>query len=619
MTSPAQTRREFLRLGLAGVGAAPWFASGCASPGTGGLELASTTGPAAFVILSGGGTPLTNNYSQYLQARAWAGWLARTRPTAPRWCFFGVGNREGSPAVLADTYREVSRDGGYEPEWLPGFLPDNRPATRESLFRALREEILPVVHAGGTLFLLVGDHGELAGRDAAQESAITLWQLKRGEKGWRTDSAEVLRVAELRRELAAGLGRGRVVFAMTQCHSGGFHELAVPGQLVPPRAWFTRDPEGIAGRSPRLQLAAAGFTATDEASPAAGCEPDPEPDRWAGYERFFPEALLGSDLMTGAPRGAPAVTLDAAHEAAVLVDHTIDKPRSTSEYYLESWAGVIEEQLANTLAVTETVQRAVAAYQRAVDTGEAQAVDPGWVALRERYRRFQAVLVERLPTGRAVLQLGDRRRLTAVVNSTVAATGRDAAARRRNVVTAARRAWNDTVRPAWKAAVEADRVPGLSGAAREFERHLLRLEDGGRSLLVGRRDGESLLQEVYWRSGHAKPGSVAPAAAREIARWGVARRERIAEWGRTAAEPAVREAAEKLAVFPPPAAPAGPGLTLPIAAERVLFQRRVLAAWRFLLEVGHAPALAELAQLRALEVTSLPPAAAGVAAAWRAD
>jgi len=124
-----------------------------------------------------------------------------------------------------------------------------------------------------------------------------------------------------------------------------------------------------------------------------------------------------------------------------------------------------------------------------------------------------------------------------------------------------------------------------------------------------------LLQEVYWRAGHAKPGSVAPAAAREIARWGVARRERIAEWGRGAAEPAVRAAAEKLAALPPPEAPAGPGLTLPIAAERVLFQRRVLAAWRFLLEVGHAPALAELAQLRALESTPLPPAAAGVPAA----
>jgi hypothetical protein len=401
---------------------------------------------------------------------------------------------------------------------------------------------------------------------------------------------------------------------MTQCHSGGFHELAVPRTLVPPRAWFSRDPEGIAGRPARLQLAAAGFTATDQASPAAGCEPDPEPDRWAGYERFFPEALLGADLMTGAARGAPAPTLDAAHEAAVLVDHTIDKPRSTSEHYLEAWARVIEERLATTLAITEPVQRAVAAFQRAVDTGHGEVADPAWAALRERYRRFQAALIAQLPTGRALLQLGDRRRLTAALRP-VAEPARDVGARRRNALTAARRAWSATLRPAWKAAVEADRVPGLGGPALDFERHLLRLEDEGRSLLLGRRDGEALLQEVYWRSGYAQPGYVDAAAARAVARWGVARRERIAEWGRTAAELAVRTAAEQLAAVPPPEMPAGPGLTLPIAADRVLFQRRVLAAWRFLLEVGHAPALAELAQLRALEITPLPPVGAGVPSA----
>jgi hypothetical protein len=249
-----------------------------------------------------------------------------------------------------------------------------------------------------------------------------------------------------------------------------------------------------------------------------------------------------------------------------------------------------------------------------VDTGEAEVADPGWTALRERYRRFQAALIAQLPAGRALLQLGDRRRLTAALRP-VAEPARDPGARRRNALTAARRAWSATLRPAWKAAVEADRVPGLGGPAWDFERHLLRLEDEGRSLLLGRRDGEALLQEVYWRSGYAQPGSVDPAAARAVARWGVARRERIAEWGRTAAEPAMRTAAEQLAAVPPPEMPAGPGLTLPIAADRVLFQRRVLAAWRFLLEVGHAPALAELAQLRALEITPLPPVGAGVPSA----
>ena len=77
---------------------------------------------------------------------------------------------------------------------------------------------------GGTLYLFIGDHGELAGTGEKQESAITMWQLKQGRRrsrGWFTDDKEILGVAELRRVLAAGLGNGRVVFGMTQCHGGG--------------------------------------------------------------------------------------------------------------------------------------------------------------------------------------------------------------------------------------------------------------------------------------------------------------------------------------------------------------------------------------------------------------
>jgi hypothetical protein len=69
------------------------------------------------------------------------------------------------------------------------------------------------------------------------ESTITLWQLKqdpnRAGSGWFTDNNEVLGVAELREVLRAGLGRGRVVFCMTQRPSGGFHFLGVPRKVTP--------------------------------------------------------------------------------------------------------------------------------------------------------------------------------------------------------------------------------------------------------------------------------------------------------------------------------------------------------------------------------------------------
>ena len=43
------------------------------------------------------------------------------------------------------------------------------------------------------------------------------------------------------------------------------------------------------------------------------------------------------------------------------------------------------------------------------------------------------------------------------------------------------------------------------------------------------------------------------------------------------------------------------------AAERVLFYRRTLAAWAFLLAVDERPALVRIAELTALERTALPP------------
>ncbi len=152
----------------------------------------------AYVLLSGGGTPLSNNYSQYLQARAVADHLARTCPPESVWVFFGAGNRPDAPPILADARRETRRDGLVLQSWEPGILRNNRAATRDNFLRALRDEILPTVRDGGTLHLFVGDHGELAGKDDARESAITMWQLKPGRRGrgWITDDKEVLGVAE---------------------------------------------------------------------------------------------------------------------------------------------------------------------------------------------------------------------------------------------------------------------------------------------------------------------------------------------------------------------------------------------------------------------------------------
>ncbi len=566
----------------------------------------------AYVLLSGGGSPLTNNYSQYLQAKAVADYFGRIAPPESTWVFFGAGNREGAPTILADARHALKRDGGLVQSWVPGVLPRNRPATREGFLRALREEILPTVSGGGTLYLFVGDHGELAGEKETSESAITMWQLKRGRRrgaGWITDDKEVLTVTELRSAIAAGLGRGRVVFAMTQCHSGGFHELGVAPEMVPPRAWFTAVPAWAAGRAPGLRLPAAGFTATDEESIAAGCDASPDPELWAGYERFLPESLIGLDLMTGKPRERAWSSFADAHAQATYVDQTIDKPRATSEHYLEAWARLIETQLATTLTVTPRTQAAVAAYQKAVDTGGLAAV-PDEGDLRDRvaqFERFTHRLAQQAPAARELLLTGTRAELEAAIRGRGERSGGGPRGRRGQMAEL-RKAWNETLRPAWKAAVHGGVAAEIPAAAVAFERHLLTLEDGGRDFLLTRNE-TPLLNEIYWQAGHGEPAKFDAAKADAVARWGATRRAQIVAWGARSAEAAVRAAAEKIGPGPVFVEEPAATLTRKTAAERVLFYRRVLAAWEFLVAMDHQPALAELRALIELEQTPLRPGA----------
>jgi hypothetical protein len=563
----------------------------------------------AYVLLSGGGTPLSNNYSQYLQAKAVAEFFGRMAPPESTWVFFGVGNREGAPPILADARHELKREGVLVQSWVPGVLPRNRPATRDGFLRALRDEILPTVRGGGTLYLFVGDHGELAGEKENQESAVTMWQLKPGRRrdsAWRTDDKEILTVSELRQTLAAGIGQGRVVFCMTQCHSGGFHELGVAVEMTPPRAWFSAVPAWAAGSSPGVRLRAAGFTATDEESLAAGCDADPDPERWAGYERFLPETLFGIDLMSGQPKHGATRSFAEAHEIATLVDQTIDKPRATSEHYLEAWARLIETKLATTLAVTPKTHAAVAAFQQAVDTGRlaARPTDGGLRERQAQFARFTQRLTEQAPAAQELLVSGTRQQLDAAVRARGERGGGGGGRGRRGQMAELRKAWTETLRPAWKVAVLGGKVDQLTGAALAFEKHLLKLEDGGRDFLLPR--GETpLMNEIYWNSGHDEPAKFDPRKADAVALWGATRRTQIVTWGKRATDPQVRAAAEKIGPGPvfteePPAT-----LTRKTAAERVLFYRRVLAAWEFLIAMDAQPALAELRALIELEQTPL--------------
>lgn len=571
----------------------------------------------AFVLLSGGGTPTSNNYSQYLQARALAAFLQQRYSRDAIWIFFGAGNRDGEPPLLGDVYRQIKHDGLLLDTWLPGSLPHNRAATKENFLRTLRTEILPRVRSGGTLYLLVGDHGELtSGKNP--ESAITMWGLRRDSanpRGWATARDYALTVTELRSALAAGLGSGRVVFVMTQCHSGGFHELGTTREVHPPRTWFTSPPAWLASTAQRFP-SVAGFTATDEESIAAGCDPFPDPETWLGYERFFPEQLVGHDLMVEtSTRRAPALSFFSAHEAATLVDQTLDKPRATSEHYLERWANLIETKLAHELLLTPAARVALDAYARAVETGQlaASPADPAFRAAQSRLSTRLERMAAQQPATRRLLLHGTRAELEkSPALRTARAPRSDAEPESAgNLSRAQAQLWRDVLRPAWHKAVTAGEIPELTGPLVAFERRLHSL-DTRRPPGFADSWSNRALTELYWSSGYATASAGDSAAALALSRWAATRRAAILAWATRSSDPAIRDAAAQFGPEfhrprTPPPPPRDTAISAATAAARALYYRRILAAWSFLLTLDHRPALAELTTLQCLEQTPLPP------------
>lgn len=608
-------------------------------------------------MLSGGASPLANNYSQYLQAKAVAKFFRDRYPADSVWTFFGAGNVEGQAPFFADVRKQYKKDGLVLESWVPGPLPFNRPAKRDVLLKALREEILPAVRDGGTLFLFVGDHGSQPRGDTV-ETTIDLWGIDPDpttDRKWKFVNNEKITATELQQEFAAGLGRGRVVFCMTQCYSGGYHFLGIPRFVAANPAWFTQlVPDwAMPTDAPALPLAA-GFTATDYYSLAAGCDPDPDPDKWAGYERYVPENLLGLDLFTLEPAGTRRDSFFAAHVEATLVDQTIDKPHSTSERYLERWATLIETRLVSQSGLAPEVQRAVAAYTRAVETGKVKLRDRDAKERQKIFARFTKRLTEQAPTQKKLLLSGTRAELEKTIGTvppaasfTVPPAPNPNATRGGNAES--RKLWKEVLQPAWAKAVRADEIKELAAepAQRKFEETLLGEEAKGRDLMFGANWMSPLLPHLFWASGGNIPGSVDAATAESIARWGAVRRRTITQWARNHTDPAIAEAAAKAFANPraranrPATAPATPVATKAdatasktsaakakstatppkapatastrplqpkIAAERALFYRRVLAAWAFLEAVDERAALAQVKQLTQLERTKLPPA-----------
>jgi hypothetical protein len=328
-----------------------------------------------------------------------------------------------------------------------------------------------------------------------------------------------------------------------------------------------------------------------------------------------------------------------AHVAATLVDRTIDKPYSTSEQYLERWANLIETRLTKETNLTETLKKHVAAYQRAVDGVAPRALDLAFHERQALFRRFTERLAEHNPAARQLLLTGTRKELEQAIGpgrargsatnqnqGPPARQGPPQRGGRRGGGAASESAklWNETVRPGWKSALESDAASRIVGRALEFEKYLLSRETTNRDFFsAGARS--RLQDEAFWRSGYHDPKTLDVAKAEAVILWGATRRSKILDWAKTCDDEAVRDAAVKLSQprarrtnaapvqaqsrQPAPtneAAVSPPAMSKRVAAERVLFYRRVLAAWEFLLGVNERSALTHLRQLTELERTPLP-------------
>jgi hypothetical protein len=605
----------------------------------------------AFVVISGGGNPLSNHYSQYLQARAYATYLHAHYAGDSIWTFFGAGNRSGKAPVLFDVEQtEWDSRGRERTRWIAGALPDNRPARHDDIARAFREEILPRVQSGGTVYLFVGDHGGPSS-DSRGESVISLWSWDRDPTipyGWRSYSdSQTLGVAELRRWLSAGLGRGRVVFVMSQCYSGGFHYLGLPRAATPDPAWFTRVPAWAHGMptSPELPPVA-GFTATDDQSFASGCTADVSADKWAGYERYMPEQLTGLDMFTLKTGATPArPSFHQAHVQAVLADQTIDKPRATSEQYLHDWAQTLSRMEHESL-LAATVKPALAHFRQVMDGAAPQVTDAPLQARAEEFRQYAERMVQNDPDlkqliGAPQAALESMQRQAQTASSGDYRTARAAAQQSReetSTQTMLDRLWTKTIMPAWQKALEAGKLPQLSAPVLAYERDVAQIQATA-DLSAEGADGHSPLGMVdtdflpYYEGGYADPASFDPARANVIADWSDRRYRMILDWAKKSSDQKLSGAAAAMMFLLPPddadaldanaldpdtaeAAPAAASgkpqppkrrrLDHATAIARILLYRQVLASWQFLLETHEKPALETLAALIQLEQLPLP-------------
>lgn len=278
------------------------------------------------LVLSGGGNPVHNNYSQYLQTKTLSEHLRKRFGKKRVDVLFGAGNSDLKKGkVLPDVNAKFTdgKTGVQRVETVYGAIKGNRPGTKASVVSYFENELPKKLKPDDTFFLFVSDHGiPHPDLDDYSNNCIHLWSYDAATREDAPMEDQCLSKNELKKMISERVSPRRTVFAMSQCYSGGFHQMSVDES----------------GKYPFADARVCGFTSVPEDLVASGCTDDVQADRYQGYERYFTEELTGRDVVTGKKlRSGRSKTVKQADARAVLRDATVDVPMSTADYYLQAW------------------------------------------------------------------------------------------------------------------------------------------------------------------------------------------------------------------------------------------------------------------------------------------
>lgn len=266
------------------------------------------------LILCGSAFPCLTPWSFYAQTKRLFSALAKNIGPENIDVLFGSGNSPRGPTREADVHREspVKGAGRSGDKFIPGIFPRNGPATKGEIVKIF-SGISP--ENCRTLLLFVIGHGERSGgRDGEETSTILMWSPISVRSGIPRFRPRSLKISELKREIDKLDPKIGIRFVMSQCYSGGFHELALRRH---------------SDRPVLSQRDIFGYTAAPATLPSHGASPQTDPGAAGGYGAAFAEVFSAA--------AGKKFRLADIHRRTLKKNSLADVPLTTTDHYLLSW------------------------------------------------------------------------------------------------------------------------------------------------------------------------------------------------------------------------------------------------------------------------------------------